>query len=312
MPENFDNFLDELASELKQQATPVGDNGLSTERRGPTENGSSEGIDLVFGSTSDSSSSFSLSGSLRSQVLKDNEFTDNDSLPFVLYTPELNFKKDVIGFVEQYYHENYSLPSPKDLQLRFRGYAECPRYLQNWNPILASIKEQLSVRGLPEFNESQGYLAPEFVTAVHLILNYQDRRTIPAKLKSIGVTTAKWSSWLKKPKYKEYYKEKCQLIFTDEFQAEAQRSLMNSVVAGDLQAVKYYNEVTGIYRPQESATQNVIATLITALFEILTRHVSAEVIASIGAEIREAPSVIRVMGAIEAETNSDIKERMRN
>ena len=241
---------------------------------------------------------------------EENTYNDNDGELFT-WAPERVYRSDLISFCEEYYHENHKLPGPKELQLRFAGYPECPRYLKDWpkeierawGPGQGTIRQALEIRGLFVGNEPVGDYPVGFVSAVHLILNYNDKRTVSAKLKGLGITSATWAAWLKKPHCRNYYREHCEDLFSDEFVAESQRNLMASVSAGDLQAIKYYNEITGVYRPQESATQNVIATLFAGLFEILAKHLSQDLIAEIGAEIREAPAIKRVMGAIEAETH---------
>lgn len=304
--ENFEELLQDLKLDL------IRDKQKDTEVKG--ENDEQLNSSVYFGSSGSSDRSDSSNPALVPAFTlgpDPNVFKGNNGNEFTgpkAKNPR-SFKLNLLGFCEEFYHENYRLPTPKELQLRFRGHKECPQFLEDWPERILEIRDLLEVRGIDVEQSPVGDLDPRFVTAVHLILNYNDKRTLPAKLKSLNISTASWSAWLKKPHYRAYYRKHGDLIFNDEFQAEAQRSLMASVSSGDLQAVKFYYEVSGAYRPQESATQQVISQLMLGLFEVLAKHLPANQIALIGAEIREAPSIQRVMGAIEAETRSDFEER---
>ena len=60
--------------------------------------------------------------------------------------------------------------------------------------------------------------------------------------------------------------------------AEAKLAVMRLVQANDLQAVKYYNELQNIYRPQDT---NNVQLILMAIMEILSKHVAPEIIGKV-------------------------------
>lgn len=231
------------------------------------------------------------------------EFDTELKEEFQSYSEDRSFTKDVISFCERYFFEHGELPSFSLLHETFNDYPERPRYVKQWKDILErpdsnglSIIDKLDVRGLPTFRTAENYLAPEFVTACHLILNIRDNRSVAAKLKDVGISTAKWNAWLKRKPYHDYYKTHAERIFDQEVQVETKVQLSRLVQAGDLQAIKYVDERTGVYRANESTNQQVIAALLQGLMAILARTVSADILNTIAAEIREEPVIKQLMG----------------
>ena len=88
-------------------------------------------------------------------------------------------------------------------------------------------------------------------------------------------------------------------VFDQDVKNEAKISLSRLVSNGDLQAIKYYNELTNIYRPEQNDPNRMVAVILTAVMEILATHVSSEILSKIAAEIRTSPSVTKVINAIE-------------
>lgn len=233
---------------------------------------------------------------------------DELELEFSTYSENRSFQADVISFIERYYYDKGELPEWRKLHEVFSDYPERPRYLKGWANVLESIQNKLDVRGLPTFRTAENYLDPKFIAACHLILNPHDKRTDAAKLKALGdIKPARWNAWLKRKSYMEYYKRHAEKIFDEELQVEAQRALGDLVRNRDLSAIKYLDERTGVYRSNNGSNVEVIGAFMQAMFAILARTVSADVISTIQAQLREEPVIQELLGntqnAIEAKAS---------
>ena len=210
---------------------------------------------------------------------------------------EQPFRADVLTYVEVYYYENKRLPDHHVLHEHFRDHPERPSFLKGWKDVLDSISESLSNRGIKPYNTVENYIDPKFAWAVSLIVNHLDKRTIPAKLKEAGITTKEWQSLLRRKRHYEYFQNRLDTVFDEDVKNDAKIALARSVQNGDLQAIKYYNELKNIYRPETQTSLQLISVVLTAVMEILAAHVTSDVLNTIAAEIRSAEPVRKVIEA---------------
>lgn len=120
-------------------------------------------------------------------------------------------------------------------------------------------------------------------TAISYILDYHDKRPIRVKLKDLGVTTTDYNNWLKEERFHTLLKRELDARFKN-VDIDAQLGLARLVLDGDLNAIKYYYEFTGKYRP--STETNVNITIVLAkLMDVLVRHLDSEVLDTIATEI---------------------------
>lgn len=175
----------------------------------------------------------------------------------------------------------------------FRNYGSMPTVallLQFWptaNAFLDSQEfvKQLMIRGLP-WNE---VLTPDgfpvhFINAANLILDHGDRRSRQAKLKSIGVTTRQWNMWLKIPSCRRYFEKEVDEVFKVITPIDSKQSLSRAVEAGDLNAIKYFNEFNGTYRPGQESLLN-LAAILAKIMEILVKYVDPQVMPQLANEL---------------------------
>ena len=207
------------------------------------------------------------------------------------------FRADVLTFVEVYYYENKKLPDIHVLHEHFREHPDRPPFLKHWNRILDEISESLKNRGIKTYNTTENYIDPRFAWAVSLIVNHLDKRTIPAKLKEAGLSTKDWQAYLRRKRHYEYFQNRLDEVFDEDIRNEAKISLAKAVSNGDLQAIKYYNELKNIYRPETQNANQMISIVLTAVMEILAAHVTSDVLNRIAAEIRSAEPVRKVIEA---------------
>jgi hypothetical protein len=124
---------------------------------------------------------------------------------------------------------------------------------------------------LPRADQSEHSLTNEQLAAIALMSNFRDPRSPSAKLRSIGVTWTKWHGWMRDKHFKEYLQDLCAVNFNDSMDV-AQRGILSSVEKGNIDAVKFYLEVTGRYTPQSQELANVKLVL-SKLLETIQIHV---------------------------------------
>lgn len=120
-------------------------------------------------------------------------------------------------------------------------------------------------------------------TAISYILDYHDKRPIRSKLKDINVTTHEYQEWLKEAEFHSLMTRELQARFKN-VDIDAHLGLSRLVLDGDLNAIKYYFEFTGKYRPN-TETQINITVVLAKLMDVLVRHVDSEVLDAIANSI---------------------------
>lgn len=168
-------------------------------------------------------------------------------------------------FCEQFYMLNSRLPVANDaaeLGYEKAFFLDCVK-----NPTFNKGLEQRGFTPYTSLN-SRG-LPPSQLSAVQLMvanamLDLRDNRSQKNKLKDCNVSSQLWESWLRVPAFNRYLKLRSEQILGDN-SFEAHLSLVDRVRAGDIGAIKYYNEITGRYVP--AATKQIDVQGI--LFQVL-------------------------------------------
>lgn len=210
---------------------------------------------------------------------------------------EQPFRADVLTYIEVYYYENKKLPDIHVLHEHFKSHSDRPNFLKGWNRVLDDISDSLSNRGIKPYNTVENYIDPKFAWATSLIVNQLDKRTIPAKLKEAGLSTKEWQAFLRRKRHYEYFQSRLDEVFTQDVKNDAKIALSRSIQNGDLQAIKYYNELQNIYRPETQNAMQMVSIVLTAVMEILAIHVRPDILNTIAAEIRTSPSVRKIIEA---------------
>ena len=150
---------------------------------------------------------------------------------------------------------------------------------------------QLANRGLPEFTDrsAKGF-SPEAVIAANMIADIYDKRSISAKLKSVNLNTKQWNGFLKSPDFRKYFQGLVEERFGKDVSTLAKVGIARGVENGDLNAIKYYHEMSGEYRPQNEEVMQ-LHMIIARMMEVLAKFVSAEVLGQIANELDQAIEV---------------------
>lgn len=127
-----------------------------------------------------------------------------------------------------------------------------------------SILKALVERGLPrrlleglvnvESPVGKAKLTPIQLIVANAMLDLADTRSVKKKLQDLGTNTATYQMWLRDPNFNNYLKERAESLIGDN-QHEAMLALLDKVSGGDLNAIKYFHELTGRFVPQ-AATNN--------------------------------------------------------
>lgn len=200
------------------------------------------------------------------------------------------FARKVVTFLNQEYLKAADYPPLREVfkavpELASVGKDSVVRILKEANRLLTDI------RGLPPYHvnvKRKRQLDPAFVAACNLLANPIDTRSIPAKLKDVGLTSSKFNAFLKKDDYYEFFRGVTDRMIDRETFELGRLALAKNVVEGDLQSFKYFNELTGKYRGAEGLDGRVIALLLETILTIITRHVDGATARVIADEIDKA------------------------
>jgi len=133
-----------------------------------------------------------------------------------------------------------------------------------------AFKRAMSMRGIVMSNHESG-LTAEQMAAILSVTNYLDKRSQASKLKALDISNIKWQGWLKEPNFKAYLHSISSDTFNDALHT-AHEGLMKKVEAGDVNAVKFYMELTGRYTENSGQIENM-KVIIAKLIEVIQRRI---------------------------------------
>lgn len=174
--------------------------------------------------------------------------------------------KRVLDTYDYLWHKNRVIPSPEDIADQC-GYTKKTVCKAMEKPIFAEL---LTERGVP-VRDSSGLTAQQTL-AVKLILDPTDKRTLNGKLRALGISYTTYRAWLRQPAFYNYLNT----IAEDglrEHNGDVLVSLTNKAISGDINAIKYYLEVSGRHDPARQQQVNMQQVLMT-IFEVLTTHIT--------------------------------------
>lgn len=158
----------------------------------------------------------------------------------------------------------------------------------------ALLMRGISLRGLEPASNGGGVLTEEQLVAANVMLDLTDNRSRKKKLMDLGIPTQRWEGWLRDPVFQSYIRTRSENLLGDNIH-ESHLALIDRVKSGDINAIKYFNEITGRYVPNANDKADVNAVLMMVL-EVIQRHVKdPTALSNIGDELvmigkRNAPS----------------------
>ncbi len=213
-------------------------------------------------------------------------------------TPEKH--RELVTYVHTYLLKFNQLPSPTSFKLKYGLNFTLENLAERFNEPLQSrglpqyelpepIFEPPALPELPDDNltpeqlelkeEAQkaleiAKLPPVGVIAAHLISDVGDKRSKAAKLKSLDLTTADWEGFMLNPEFAKFFHDLIDTKFQS-YSTSAKVGLGKLIESGELNAIKYYHEFTGEFKPQQQEVLN-LQMIIAQLMELLAKFVTVE------------------------------------
>lgn len=194
------------------------------------------------------------------------EPTEDDAIPDRMNGPELR----TLAWIEQYWEQHGKFPT--DSMIKQHCPVDINVCLQK-----VSFKYGLTNRGI--VIGQRGILSPEQIACVQVLTNFADRRTINAKLRSLGIRLATYRGWMKDEFFRNFILNSSSEDFKNA-SLLAKDGLYRAMEKGDTNAVKLYLELTGQYKSGQQDNTD-FAQIIVKLLEIMARHLTPDKMAAI-------------------------------
>lgn len=174
--------------------------------------------------------------------------------------------RNVVGAAYTAYIANRHVPSVEEIA------AFSEHRPATISKIIATVEFKIAIQARGVNWTMLGGISAEQHYAISIIFNPTDRRPLAAKLKSAGVTYPKYKAWLKEPTFNNFVQRNAEEMLGDH-QADIHTAFLNRALTGDINAVKFYYELTGRHNP--SANQVIdLQRVVGLLLESVTKHVT--------------------------------------
>jgi len=177
--------------------------------------------------------------------------------------------KRILNYCEQVFWETGLVPTPEKVadELSFNlGFVQSVFRKD-------AFKSSLATRGIDVTPEISGkVLDPRQILLANLLLNLHDRRSIREKLQLVNVSTQQYNAWMRQPQFIEFLRKRGEAIFKGN-DHEAYIALTKAVSRGDVNALKLFFEMRGIYNPRLSIDVNIEAVMLRVV-EIIAKRVN--------------------------------------
>lgn len=144
------------------------------------------------------------------------------------------------------------------------------------------FKKSLDALGIPQFTDIEG-LTEKQIVAINLVLNPSDNRSVAAKLRAIGVSPVTYNGWKRQKHFMEAMRNQGEKLF-GQTQPEVHAALVKQALQGDMQAIKYYNQMSGRFDSSRTVEHMNVQLVMTKLLETIQKHVKDPVALSAIAE----------------------------
>lgn len=190
---------------------------------------------------------------------------------------------DIISYAEQYWRENGFFPGFPEI-IAETGFTSSEVEDILFDPL---TKKHLEIRGIdwnidrPKSESSASErrsgrtkrLSDIQIAVVSTILNPADKRSVSAKLESLGVPAGTYAGWKKSKPFMDYMTSQGEALF-GEYMPDMHQALLKTATSGDVRAIKFAYEVSGRYRPNQGDDLVNVKMLIIQLIEVIQRHVT--------------------------------------
>ncbi len=188
------------------------------------------------------------------------------------------FRK-ILETYDYLWHVNKAIPDV-DAIVAMVPYRRATVVIAMEKPIFGKL---LKERGVP-VRLTNG-LTTQQALVVKLMIDPTYRRGPREKLKSLGIAYTTYRAWLRQPVFYNFLNGLAEDGLR-EHNGDALVALTNKAIAGDIQAIKLYFEVSGRHDPAKQQQLNV-SQVLTTIFEVMTTHITdSELLAKIGQDFQ--------------------------
>lgn len=193
--------------------------------------------------------------------------------------PQLTNK--VLPWFETFWHTHKRFPQTSEIRTHF-GFSE--------NEVLLLLSSKfflrcLSARGIsPTVTQmGQGQLDSRQLAAIAIITNFSDLRPATFRLEEAGITTEELQGWYSNKTFNEVLAARSEATFAN-FAPSATAQLGRQIERGNLNAIKFYYEITGRANSPEAIN---VKRAMQVLIEAVQKHVKdPEVLEAIAREVQ--------------------------
>lgn len=132
----------------------------------------------------------------------------------------------------------------------------------------SDFKDAITARGINW--DGQTLTATQMLVA-QILTNPTDKRDLKTKLRSAGVTYPQYRAWMNSPEFGGYMRQITEGMLTDHL-PDFNTALTKKALGGDLNAIKYVNELSGRHDPNAQQLLDLQA-IVQTLLEIIQRNV---------------------------------------
>lgn len=169
---------------------------------------------------------------------------------------------ECITYIEQVFALEGSIPTAGKVSEVF-GITEATA--KKW---LSSEEFNIVLRGKGVIQDNTtGVLSAPQLQIINMLLNLTDRRSEREKCEAAGITPATLAAWRRDPGFIGYMQKRAEKMFKDSDDI-AYLNVMKNMQSGDLQAAKFYFEMTGKYTPSVRLDVNV-DSILAQVIEVL-------------------------------------------
>lgn len=148
-----------------------------------------------------------------------------------------------------------------------------------------------------------GGLTSTQLLALQVLTNPMDKRDVKTKLKGLDVSYAQYQAWMRQPAFEQYMHTVTENLLTDHL-PDFNRVIVDKAMRGDLNAIKYANELSGRHDPNKQQVAD-LKVIVGKLLEIIMRNVTdQETLTRISNEFQLVMSVETGKQTIKGELNA--------
>lgn len=203
-----------------------------------------------------------------------------------------DWQREVVLFIERYHAVSGTVPDDDDILEWVNSVKPHWNFSKSELTELKSnklFKASMRKRGIyldVDLNLDLGQLSPRQMGTAAVMMDILDRRSDEKKLRDMGISTQEWSTWRQNKAFNEYLASRSELLIEGS-QHEAHIALMRAVRAGNISAVKYFNEMVGRFNPDKDQAVD-LRVFIGRLLEVIQKHVKdPETLGRLGSEMSQ-------------------------